>query len=92
MICGTSRSIPTRLFCVRPVLQDETVLREVCFGGISGGGRIWCFVEEGERILLSSGGSALMSSSESRERESQGGAGGSRLAREQLADSSGGES
>ena len=36
-------------------------------------------------------GSALKSSSESRERESQGSAGGSGLAREQLAGSGGGE-
>ena len=49
------------------------------------------FVEGGFRILSSSSGPDLKSSQESGERESQGSAGGSRLAREQLAGSGGGE-
>ena len=48
-------------------------------------------MEEGFRILPSSSGPDLMSSQESGERESQGSAGGSVLAREQSAGSGGGE-
>ena len=33
---GQVRSISRRLFCVRPVLQDEIVLREVCLGESQG--------------------------------------------------------